>query len=72
MVERLRHCFIHSKYMNLEPFPPLKICNDLVHTSLSVHNLGIFFDECLTMEKQVSAVSQYGFFHLRNVAKFKC
>ncbi len=26
--------FIHSKYMHLEPFPPLMICNDLVHTSL--------------------------------------
>ncbi len=42
---------IHSKYMHLEPFPPLKICNDLVHTSLSARNLGVCFDECLTMEK---------------------
>ncbi len=58
---------IHSKYMNLEPFPPLKMCNDLVHTILSVRNHGIFFDE-----KQVSAVSQCGLFHLRNIAKSKC
>ncbi len=59
---------IQSKYMHLEPFPPLKICNDLVHTgkSLSARNLGIFFMS-LAMEKQVS-----GFFHLRNIAKSKC
>ncbi len=64
--------FIHSKHMHLEPFPPLKICNDLVNTSLSACNLGLFFYECLIMEKQVSAVSQCGFFHLRNIAKCKC
>ncbi len=65
---------IHSKYMHLEPFPPLNICNDLVqvHTSLSAaHNLGVFY-EYLTMKKQVSAVSQCGFFHFRNIAKSKC
>ncbi len=63
---------IHSKYMYLEQFPPQKICNDLVHTGLSARNLGIFLDECLTMEKQISAVSQCGLFHLRNIAKSKC
>ncbi len=45
---------IHSKYMHLEPFPPQKICNDLV---LSACNLDIFFYESLTMEKQVIVVS---------------
>ncbi len=34
---------MHYKYMHLEPFPPLNICNDLVHTSLSACNLGILF-----------------------------
>ncbi len=38
---------IHSKCMNLEPFPPLKICNDLVHISLSARNFGIFFMNAL-------------------------
>ncbi len=63
---------IHFKYMNLEPFPTLKICNDFDHTSLSARNLGVFWDECVTMEKQVSAVPQWGFFHLRNIAISKC
>ncbi len=62
---------IHSKCVHLEPFPPLKICYDLIHISLSARNLGVFFYECLTTEQQVSAVSQCGFFHLRNIAKSK-
>ena len=56
--------FIHSRYMHLDPFPPLRIGNDLVQISLSAHNLGVLFDECMTMEKQVAAVTQCGFFHL--------
>jgi len=56
--------FIHSRYMSLDPFPALRIGSDIVHTSESACNLGVIFDECLTMEKQVSTVTQCGFFHL--------
>ena len=63
--------FIHSRYMTLDRFPPLRIGNDVVHTSESARNLGVIFDECLTMEKHVSAMCKQGFFHLRNIAKIK-
>ncbi len=42
---------MHYKYMHLQLFPPLKICNDVVNTSLSAHNLGVLFYECLRVEK---------------------
>jgi hypothetical protein len=64
--------FIHSRYMSLDPFPPLRIGDAIVPTSRSARNLGVIFDECLTMEKQVSTVTQCGFFHLRNISKIKC
>ncbi len=61
-----------SKCMHLEAFPPLKICNDLVHSSLSARNLGIFFDECLSMENMYLLFHSVVSFISNYIAKSQC
>ncbi len=58
---------IHFYYMSLEQFPPLQIGSDMVPPGQNVRNLGVIFDQCKTIENQLSAVTQHSFFHFKNI-----
>ena len=54
------------------PRPPLEsitVGRDVIHSSHAAKNIGVWFDEFLSMDKQVKAVYKSAFFHLRNIAK---
>ena len=54
------------------PRPPLESITvgcDAIHASHAAKNIGIWFDEFLSMDKQVKAVCKSAFFHLGNIAK---
>ena len=54
------------------PRPPLEsitVGRDVIHASHAAKNIGVWFDEFLSMDKQVKAVYKLPFFHLRNIAK---
>ena len=44
---------------------------DICFTCRKEHTVGVWFDEFLSMDKQVKAVCKSAFFHLRNIAKIR-
>jgi len=56
------------------PSPPLNsvyACEELVAASESVKNLGVWFDNSLSMRKQVNHICKTAFYHLRNLATIR-
>ena len=43
----------------------------IVHKSAFVKNLGAYFDQTLSMDKQANAISKSCFFHLRNIGRIR-
>ena len=56
------------------PRPPLKsvtVDRDVIYASHAAKNIGVWFDEFLSMDKQVRAVCKSALFHPRNIAKIR-
>ena len=54
------------------PPPPLNnisIGPDLISTSNSANNIGVWFDNVLSMDKQISNICKSAFYHLRNISQ---
>ena len=47
----------------------ITVGRDVIHASHAAKNIGVWFDEFLSMDKQVKAVYKLPFFPLRNIAK---
>ena len=53
------------------PSPPLKCIHagtELIQASGSAKNIGVWFDDTLSMNKQVNTICKTAFYHLRNIA----
>ena len=56
------------------PRPPLEsitVGSYVIHASHAAKNIRVWFDEFLSMDKQVKAVCKSAFSHLRNIAKIR-
>ena len=56
------------------PRPPLEsitVGRDVIHVSHAAKTIRVWFDEFLSMDKQVKVVCKSAFFHLRNIAKIR-
>ncbi|CAC5411396.1 unnamed protein product [Mytilus coruscus] len=49
----------------------LKVGNNVISTVSCVKNLGVYFDQHLTMERQVSAIVKFGHFHISNIGRIR-
>ena len=49
----------------------LKVGPDTITSVSAVKNLGVIFDEALTMEKQVNSITKSCYFHLRNIGAIR-
>ena len=50
---------------------PVTVDGSSIEPSTAVRNLGVIFDQHLTMEKQVNSVARSCFFHLRNIGRLR-
>ena len=56
------------------PPPPLDsilIGADIIEASKSAKNIGVWFDNLLSMDVQINNICKTAFFHLRNIAKIR-
>lgn len=56
------------------PRPPIgdfQICNDNISPSSAVRNIGVIFDENMSLEKHITSVCKSCFFHIRNISKIR-
>ena len=51
--------------------PHIQIGDVQVTSSTDVRNLGVIFDQCMTLEKHVCRVCQISYMHLRRIAKIR-
>ena len=49
----------------------IEVDGTLIHKVKHARNLGVFFDEKLTMEHHVKKICQKGYFHLKNIASLR-
>ena len=56
------------------PLPPLQNINcgtEMIKPTKSAKNIGVWFDNIMSMSKQVNAICNKAFYHLRNIASIK-
>ena len=49
----------------------IQIGHDIIHASKSAKNIGVWLDDTLSMDKQISTMCKSAFFHLHNIAKIR-
>ena len=49
----------------------IHVGTELIRPSKSAKNIGVWFDNTLSMEKQVNMICRTGFYHLRNIATIR-
>ena len=59
----------NARHRTLPPLESITIGLDVIHASHAAKNIRVWFDEFLSMDKQVKAVCKWAFFHLCNIAK---
>jgi len=62
---------ISSRHQPRPPLQAVTVCNELVTSSSDARNLGVQFDNCLSMTSHVTTVCQSAFFHLRNISRIR-
>ena len=62
---------ICSQYRPRPLLSSLAIGCSVVQSSASARNLGVVFDNSLTVEKHISAICKLAFYHLRRIAKIR-
>ena len=67
--DKTEYMLIQSRYIQQLKAPNLKVGDTEIEPVSSVKNLGVIFDENMTMEKHVVKQAQVAFFHLRNIGK---
>ena len=60
---------LHNKHWM--PDVSLSIGNDIIRPSKSVRNLGVIFDDVMSMSPQVVSLSKNVTFHLRNISRIR-
>ena len=56
------------------PLPPLQSIysgTELIESTRSAKNIGVWFDDTMSMSKQVNTICKKAFYHLRNIASIK-
>ena len=56
------------------PLPPLQNINcrtEMIKSTKSAKNIGVWFDNIMSMSKQVNAICKKAFYHLRNIASIR-
>jgi hypothetical protein len=63
--------FFYSKRSPQKTLTPLRFGTDLIHPSDSARNIGVIFDNTLSMHTHVNSVCKAAFYHLRNIARIR-
>ena len=62
---------LHARHKPSPYLSSIKIGQNIVSTSPSAKNIGVWFDDVVSMDKQIRNICKLSFFHLRNIAKVK-
>ncbi len=61
----------NSPHLKKLEFDSITVGNDIISTSDTSKNLGVTFDEGMTMKPHINAVCKSGYYHLRNISRIR-
>ena len=62
---------LNTRHQLPPPLNNISIGPDLISTSNPAKNIGVWFHNVLSMDKQISNICKSAFYHLRNIAKIR-
>ena len=62
---------LHSRHRPPPAFAPLKIGSEVILPSDSARNVGVIFDNTMTMVPPIHSTCKSAFYHLRNIARIR-
>ena len=60
---------LHARHRPQPPLESILVCSDVIYSSNSAKNIGAWFDNVMSVDKQINSICQSAFYHLRNVAQ---
>ena len=63
--------YFYSKHSPQKTFNPLRFGPDLIHPSPSTRNIGVIFDNTMSMSPHINSICKNAFYHLRNIARIR-
>ena len=62
---------LNARHRPLPPLDSIYAGSDIIPASKSAKNIGVWFDDILSMEKQINYICKSAFYHLRNIASIR-
>ena len=69
--EKTELLVLHSRYRSPPAFASLKIGSEVILSSHSARNVGVIFDNTMTMMPHINSTCKSAFYHLRNIARIR-
>ena len=60
---------LHACHRPQPPLESILVCSDVIYPSNSAKNIGAWFDNVMSMDKQINSICQSAFYNLRNIAQ---
>ena len=54
---------LHARHRPQPPLESILVCSDVIYSSNSAKNIGVWFDTVMSMEKQINSICQSAFYH---------
>ena len=67
--EKTELLVLHSRHRSPPAFASLKIGSEVILPSHSARNVGVIFDNTMTMVPHINSTCKSAFYHLRNIAR---
>ena len=69
--EKTELLVLHSRHCSPPAFASLKIGSEVILPSHSARNVGLIFDNTMTMVPHINSTCKSAFYHLRNIARIR-
>ena len=63
--------FLHSRFRYSLPPPTISVGTESIRPSQQARNLGVIFDEAMSLSPHVNTIVKGAFYHIRNISKIR-
>ena len=63
--------FLHSRVRHSLPPPTISVCMENIRPSQQASNLGVIFDDTMSLSPHVNTIVKGAFYHIRNISKIR-
>ena len=63
--------FLHSRFLHSLPPPTISVDMENIRPSQQARNLGVIFDDTMSLSLHVNTIGKGAFYHIRNISKIR-